>query len=611
MCTSGSSFCVRTLVALAMFAVLGGCGHHDTARPARALGAVVARPAAVLVEASIGDLARMHQAQPRQFDDAIPRSATDVLEGMCASLPTSLRARVRPDARASLVLLRAASGVGFALAMRVHIDNGAAPLGADTAVSAPGADGAPTDARWVGGAPLPGRTALALFDDVLVCARDAADLRAAAPYLARTLVPATEGDARTASLPVPPAVMGAPLVIHALAGAVANDLRRQVDAAIADSAPGFVESARRAVAAHSAPPGLGDPVALVAVVRARLEQLGAFLPDIGVVHTTLAAGGGGLVLTTRAELNRGSALDLALAALPTADSRTLGALPRGTALAALLATAPDPLAPSAWSFGDAFGEDLRRAAGTQLSAADNDKLGAALTELGASRGHALVAALGGSLSGPFALLASGTAPRAPAPERFTAALGTAYARGVAGHAFGCDGDAAPGAMSAPTDLGGTSLRRVDVCGAHTPPAGLSPRLDYATKDDSWALAITQLPTGPVGGPLSSIAARVASALGGAPDPVRVALDQDTAEALAALPAQTHVALALFPEQLLAAASLFPIPGLEHAPPSALVGPPLLAGLATEGHALRLVVVMPTAALAHTAEAFASASALSH
>jgi hypothetical protein len=375
-------------------------------------------------------------------------------------------------------------------------------------------------------------------------------------------------------------------------------------------------SAQRAVAAHSTPPVLGDPVALVGVMLARLGQLAAFLPDLATSRATAAPGGGGIIVSLRAKVRAGSPLDASLRALPTIEPRALGTLPRGTAVAALF-PAESSAARGEWSFGSGLADDLRAIAGARLTAAEAAKVRDALADLGGARGTGLTVALGHGLAGPFARLASGGAAASPSLEKLTGALATGYARGAVGLALGCAGEAGPHAISEPLDLGGTTLRMLDVCAAHAPLAtGLSnprgPRLDLASKSNAWALSITQLPIGPAGTPLSSIAARTAAALSGTDDGASLAADPATAHALAALPARAHFALAVLPEQLLGAASFLPIDALIRAvsdagePPP---GPPLLLSLERDGEVLRLDLILPSPALARAAETYSTASSL--
>lgn len=570
----------------------------------------------MLVEGSVGDLAELRAVLPPTLAATLPETETGLLENTCAGLPAAVRARVGAAARAAFVVVRGTDGLGFALAVRVRTEPGAAPLAADAALGALDADGAPSGGRWLGGAPAEDRPALALLGDVLVCAQDASDARAAGPYLARTLVPSTEGAARVAALPSPPNVLGAPIVAVAVAGTVARDVRTSVDRSLADLAANLSDSAQRAVDAHATPAVLGDPVALVSAVRARLQRLAAYLPDVGAVRGTLAPGGGGLVVSLQADVASGSPLDAALDALPTVDPRQLGALPRGTAVAALLPAEPTATR-AASTFGAALVDDLTRVAGARLSPDDALEVRAALAEVGRARGTSLLAALGRGLGGPFALLASAGISSPPAPATLIAALGAAYPRGALGLALGCSGDAAPRPLSAPIALGGASLRMLDVCGAHAPPIvrdapARSPRLDVASQGEAWALAITQVPAGTLAGPLSSIAARVSGTLAGVDDGATLAASPDAARALAALPHSAILALALVPERLLAAASLFPVDVLVRAGNEAAEPPPgapLLLALAREGATLHLTLVLPTSALVHAAETYATASSL--
>jgi hypothetical protein len=240
-----------------------------------------------------------------------------------------------------------------------------------------------------------------------------------------------------------------------------------------------------------------------------------------------------------------------------------------------------------------------------------------VTDVGAARGTELVAALGRGLAGPFALLASGGASTSPSLEKLTTALDASYLRSATGLALGCSGEAGPHTVSAPIDLGGASLRMRDVCSTRAPLASdlskpRGPRLDLASRGGAWALSITQLPIGPMGTPLSSIAARTASALAGADDGASLAADPATAHALAALPARVHFALAVLPEQLLAGASFFPIDVLVRAvsdAPEPPPGPPLLLALARDGEVLRLDLVLPTPALSRATETYSAAAAL--
>jgi|GEM_PF-3816498 len=596
---------------------LFGCGSHHEPAPAPSATEPIARPAPVLVEGSLGELSALVAALPNELGASAPQRASALIEGACA-LPVGVAERIRDDARVVFVALRAAPGgeLRFAVGVRLRLDAGAAPLGAGVTLGALGAAGAPTDARWVGAAPAPGRHALALARDVLVCGYDETAAREAAPYLARTLVPSTEGDVRVAVLRPAPNVVGAPGVAEIVAGVVSSELRRSLERSLGELAAGLNESARRALAAHLVPDGLGDPVALVEVARARAAQLLARLTDVGTVRTTLAPGGGGLVVSMSADVRPGSPLDLALDALPSEAPRVLGALPRGTAFAALFPA--EPVAQrSDGSFGAGLADDLANVAGPALAPDEATTLRALLASIGAARGGSLVAAIGDGLGGPFALLTSGGTARAPAPELVGAALRSPYLQRAAGLALGCSGDAQPRTLSEPLALGQATLRMVDMCGARAlppdDPAGARrPRLDHATQGDAWALAITQTPAGPGAGPLTSIATRAAASLAGADDGASLANDPDTARALAALPPRVHFVLAVVPDQLLRAGAFFPIAALRHAAPNANAppsGPPLLLALARDGDALRLELIAPTAALTRTAATLADAQSL--
>jgi len=598
-------------------AALFGCGSQREPAPAAPATEPVARPAAVLVEGSLGELSALVAALPSELRASAPQSASALIEGACA-LPVGVAERIRDDARVVFVVLRAEPGgeQRFAVGVRLRVDAGGAQLGAGVALGALGAAGAPADARWVGAASAPGRHALALARDVLVCGDDEAAAREAAPYLSRTLVPSTEGDARVAALRPAPSVVGAPGVAEIVSGVVSGELRRSLERSLGELAAGLNESARRAVTAHLVPAGLGDPMALVQAARTRAAQLLALLTDIGAVRATLAPGGGGLVMSMRADVRRGSPLVAALDALPSEAPRVLGTLPRGTALAALFPA--EPVAQrNDGSFGASLADDLASVAGPALAADDATTLRALLASIGAARGGSLVAAIGDGLGGPFALLTSGGATRAPAPELVGAALRSAYLQRAAGLALGCSGDAQPRTLSAPIALAEATLRIVDVCGAHAlppnDPAGARrPRLDHAMQGDAWALAITQTPAGATAGPLASIAARAAATLAGAGDGASLASDPDGARALAALPPRVHFLLAVVPDQLLRAGAFFPVPALRRtapdpsAPPS---GPPLLLAIARDGDALRLELIAPMAALTRTAATLADAQSL--
>jgi len=601
--------------AAASTGALFGCGSHSETAPAPSATEPIARPAAVVVEGSLGELNTLVAALPSELRTSAPQGASALIEGACA-LPVGVAERIRDDARVVFVVMRAEPGgeQRFAVGVRLRVDAGTAPLGAGVTLGALGAAGAPTDARWVGAAPAPGRHALALARDVLVCGYDDAAAREAAPYLSRTLVPSTEGDARVAALRPAPSVVGAPGVAALVAGVVSSALRRSLERSLGELGAGLNESARRAVISHQVPAGLGDPVALVHVARARAAQLLTFLTDVGPVRATLAPGGGGLVVSIRATVRAGSPLALTLDALPSEAPRVLGTLPRGTALAALFPAQPVAQR-SDGSFGAGLADDLANIAGPALAADEATTLRALLASIGAARGGSLVAAIGDGLGGPFALLTSGGATRAPAPELVDAALRSAYVQRAAGLTLGCDGEARPRTLSEPLALGGATLRTADVCGANAlppnDPAGARrPRLDHATQGDAWALAITQTPAGATAGPLASIAARAAATLAGAGDGASLANDPDTVRALATLPPRVHFLLAVVPDQLLRAGAFFPVPALRrNAPDTQPSGPPLLLALARDGDALRLELVAPTAALTHAAATLADAQSL--
>ncbi len=604
--------------ALACAAVsTGACGGHREPAPAASAAGPVGRPAPVIVEGSVGELSALVATLPSELGAAAPQRASALIEGSCA-LPVAVAERIRDDARVVFVVLRAEPGgeQRLAFGVRLRVDAGATPLGAGVALGALGAAGAPADARWVGAAPAPGRHALALAGDVLVCGHDDATAREAAPYLSRTLVPSTEGDARVAALRPAPRVVGAPGVAEIVDGVVSGELRRSLERSLAELAAALNESARRAAAAQLVPAGLGDPVALVHVARARTAQLLSFLTDVGTARTTLAPGGGGLVVSMRATVRPGSPLDLALDALPSEAPGVLGTLPRGTALAALFPA--EPVAQRAdLSFGAGLADDLANVTDSAIAAEEATSLRALLASIGAARGGSLLAAVGDGSGGPFALLASGGATRAPAPELVGAALRSAYVRRAAGVALGCHGDARPQPLSEPLALGDATLRTADFCGAHAlppdhPAGARRPRLDHATQGDAWSLAITQTPAGATAARLASIAARAAATLAGTDDGASLANDPDTTRALAALPPRVHFLLAVIPDQLLRASAFFPVSALRHAAPVANAptsGPPLLLALARDGDTLRLELIAPTAALTRAAATIADAQSL--
>jgi hypothetical protein len=338
---SRTSFLGVLCGALALTA-LPACGGRRAEPAGPSASTPIPRPELVLLEGSVGELAQLREALPPELGAALPESALGLLEGTCAQLPAGARERVSPDARTVFVLVQRARtvAIGLVLAVPLRVDAGDAPLGAGVTLGALGQGEAPPGGRWLGGTPEAGRSALALVGDVLVCAQDAGDARAAAPYLARTLVPATRGDTRVAALSEPPFIVGAPLVAHAAADTVARELRRWSTSTLTEVGRVLTLSAQQAVAAHSTPPVLGDPVALVGVMLARLGQLAALLPDLATSRATVAPGGGGVIVSLRAKVRAGSPLDTSLRALPTIEPRALATLPRGTAVAALFPAEP-------------------------------------------------------------------------------------------------------------------------------------------------------------------------------------------------------------------------------------------------------------------------------
>ncbi len=579
-----------------LLAALGACGSRDATPPAPPAPPALeapARPASVRIEGRLRDLATLRDALPPMLAAAAPTRADALVEALCG-LPAALRPRFGDDAQVAFVLARTGpeAPLATALAVRLRVDPGAAPLGPDVPVGA--ADPA-TGLRWVAGAPTEGRAPLALIDDVLVCAESAPLAHDVGPYLGRALLPrvATTADAAGGA--------ATPLRAEALPGTIADDLRRFLTANLALATLNGRQAAADLARTRADLPAVGELGDLALALKRRLMGPLDALADAGAAGITLDTRHGAAVLTITVDVPASSPFGTALAALPQVERETLARMPAGAALGAVFAA--DPAGP--WAFGEAALADLTATAGDALPAADAARLGEAVASLGGARGRALVVAAGQAESGPFALVGGVGPGTAPDAARLQAALDVPFMRSTLGRALGCAESPGVRAARNPTTVGETRVQPLDPC-APSRGARLAPRagqavpqtplhVALATREDRWALSMSRpSPRTPHAAPTS--AAALAAGLAAPGSDATPSAGPDAG--LAALPERVFVGLAVRPDALdTLGALLSDAEASAGRPPPDAVTAPLRVALARDARGVRLTLVAPGTALA--------------
>ena len=289
---------VLAVAAIALLAWQARIPHGTPARPRHRVAARA--PDGMVLEASFGGGARTLAALRDRVDlplvrAVLPRRPGELFERMC-ELPPTLVAGVPDGAPLELVLLRGADD-DLHWAIATGLRPGAsipAPLAATPVAPTPALDGA----RWIGAAPGPGDLAAATMDDAIVCADDAPTLLRAMAYLVTARL------SRTAP---------AGIAVHVPDRVVAVTVRGGADRAIAEAAASLTDAARQERARHQAPPALGEPEALVALLRDALTSRTALLSDVGSVDAHATVGDdGALELDVRAVVRPSSALSRSL-----------------------------------------------------------------------------------------------------------------------------------------------------------------------------------------------------------------------------------------------------------------------------------------------------------
>lgn len=543
-------------------------------------------PDGLVLEASFGGGAAMLATLRDRLDvplarAVLPRRPGELFERMC-ELPQALVAGVADDAPLQLLLLRGADDdVHWAIAARLR--PGAAVPAALAATALP-ADAALDGARWIGAAPLPGDVATATVDDAIACADDAPTLVHAMAYLVTTRLP------REAP---------AGLALHVPDRVVAVALRGAADRAVRDTAASLEDAARQERSRHAAPPALGEPEALVALIRDALTERTALLSDVGAVDAQLVVGAdGALELDVQATVRPGSTLARQVGQPPGAQPSILGVVPPGTALA-WATSVPEP----------ERGETLRAIrdavpslAGDRIDPRGRELATAALDAIASCRGSASLFALGASTSGAFATWATWpTREASPPADAVVAALGASWISDVGGAALGCDPRLAPAPLARLVTPDRASL----LCPGVPADAERRPRLTISARTlesqtppaasvHVWALEQLASPDA------VSVAPPLATALAAGTPP---AADPDLSRSLSSLPAQAIFVARLSPARVLRATTLLAIPAIRRAAASDAAhgaGPDatiVLAAAARPGGALALRVVAPPSALA--------------
>lgn len=536
-----------------------GCDEEGSAGADATSDAAPAPPDGLLWEVSIGGgaetLGSLGELLPDRARALLPAEPGALLERVAPDAPVA--DRVPPDADVHGLAVRVNEDDQLVLAARVHLDEGAQPLGPDVELI----DGAPDDARWIGRAPAADRPAALLDGDVVVVGRDPVALGRAHRYVARALV---SGDAPDG------------VVVRLPEGFVSQRLRRAADRAVASHAAQALAAIEAERARHDEPPAYGDPDRLVAALRDGAGRIVGYLTDIGEVRLSLRPEPAGLVLDVDAHVTPGSPLARALEDAPAGSPVGLAALPEDVALAWSTRSHPD----DEESF---IVRTLRRTAGERLDGDALRRLEAADEAIGRARGETLLTAFGGSADGPWALVATGPVRQEFPADALRDVLAATWVRDVVGALLGCEGALAPTAWWA-TEAG---TRRARLCGEVA--------LEVTAADHSAAAAIlrSETPlTAEVGARLFDRTTR--AGFGGHPDVSRAlaVLDRDPAIA----------AGVVVPSRLLTAASLFALEPLRAIAADAIAGrpAPLVWALAPTEQGIRLRLVGTSAALSDLA-----------
>ncbi|MBK8411907.1 MAG: hypothetical protein IPL19_28525 [Sandaracinaceae bacterium] len=435
-----------------------------------------------------------------------------------APLPENLRARVRDDAPLVAVRVEDAQVV----AALATLDGGTSPFGA----TIPMVSGGPAGSRFVGRAPVPGEPFVVLYEDVLLMARDPAQLEAALGYLVSRV--------RSAEL-------GAPgLHIRSAEGVIARRARTEMDAALDEYVAAALAQVRAERAARETPPTLGDPEAFIQTVSTALRGLTAYMPDVVSATVWVGPTAHGLGVTFETELTPGSPAARTLAALPEVPTAALGRLPQGTSIGGVLSPAPQD---------QGLLSALAEVGGGRVRPEDQ----AALAALSASQrersGGVLMFSLGATEDGGFALLATPTGPGAD-PAALNGALATPYVRALLGDLLGCP-NAEPRRNLA-------LAARVPVCTRATPPV---PALHHQADDTHSVLALTQTANDATVHPLPAVLFTDLAAPADASSPRALGSQPDVARALDSASPRVLSAWVVMPGHLGRAVGLLAFPAV--------------------------------------------------
>ena len=520
------------VVAVALLAWQASIPHGAPAGPRQRLPARA--PDGLVLEASFGGGVTTLAAIRDRVDlplvrAVLPRRPAELLERMC-ELPLALVGGVPDDAPLQLVLLRGADDeVHWALATRLRR---APPVAAAALPREAALDGA----RWIGVPPGPGDLAAATTDDAIACADDVPTLLRAMAYLVTTRLP--RAAPRGLALHVPDRV-------------VAVTLRGAADRAIRGSAASLEDAARQERARHSAPPALGEPEVLVALLRDALSERAALLSDVGAVDASVVVGDdGALDLRAVASVRPASSLGRSLARATTTALHVLGVVPEGAALA----WATSEAEPARGETLRALREAVPGLSGDRLDARGRELVSSALDEIARTRGSDTLFVLGAGASGPFAAGATWPAldPSPPAGA-VVAALGATWVSDVGGAALGCDPRLAPAPITPATSQDRASW----LCAGTPSPAELRPRVTISARGAVHVWALEQLASSDA----PSVAPSLATALSSQASPPA---DPDLARALSSLPDRAIFAARLTPARALRASTLLAVPALRSA-----------------------------------------------
>ncbi|MCA9577717.1 MAG: hypothetical protein R3B40_22010 [Polyangiales bacterium] len=347
------------------------------------------------------------QVRAEALRTMLPATMAEAFDHL-APVPDSVKPRVRDDAPIVGVRVDDAQ-VAAAL---VRTDEGQFPLGVGVTL----VDGGPHGSRYVGRAPVVGEPITVLYQDVVLVARDRPELEASLGYLVSRL--------RSAEL-------GAPgLHIRSAEGVIARRARTELEGAVDEQVAGALAAARAERSAHADAPALGDPEAFVQTVASAVRELTAYMPDIRAMTAWMGPTAHGLGFTLDTELVPGSPAARALARLPEVPSALLGRFPQGTSLGMVLAPA---------AAGEGVLHALAEVGGQRMRPEDTAAFAALAASQREHAGGALMAGLGATDAGAFALLATPNGPGAE-PAAIDAVLATPYMRALLGDLLGCPGD---------------------------------------------------------------------------------------------------------------------------------------------------------------------------